>query len=117
MVEGCRIAVAVVVVRHTAYAVEVVVEEEETKHIHTDSEEARKVDFVVVEMHSQGHWQVVVEHTHEEPVVEGEAEENMSNLVPRVLVGWGRGNYIPPITALMACVAVEAELEEAVYRN
>jgi hypothetical protein len=56
MVEASRI-VAVVVVRHTAYAVErewEVEVEVETKHIHTDSEEERTVDFVVVEMHSQG---------------------------------------------------------------
>lgn len=53
MVEACHI-VAVVVVRHTAYAVEGEVEVEmETKHIHTDPEE-RTLAFVVVEMDSQG---------------------------------------------------------------
>jgi len=53
MVEASRIvAVMVVVVRHTAYAVEGE-GEVETKRIHTDSEE-RTVDFVIVEMDSQG---------------------------------------------------------------
>ena len=49
--EACHIVAVVVVVRHTASAVEAE-GEGETKHIHTDSEE-RIVDFVVVEMHSQ----------------------------------------------------------------
>ena len=58
-----------------------------------------------------------MEHIHEEPVVEDEVEENMSNLALTVPVAPERGNYIPLITALTASVEAAAEREEAVYRN
>src|SRR5271154_5238802 len=115
MAEASHI-VAAVVVRHIAYVAEVGAEVER-KRIHTDSEEGRTSDFVVAEMDSQGRLQVVVEHTHEEPVVEDEVEENMSNLAQGVPVEPERGNCILLITVSTASVEAAAELEEAVYRN